>query len=593
MSRPRGSPAVRSGTPAPLKGTAPILSKLWGLEPDETPGWLKLAAAARAEKTPLGRRLANEFANHLRSRDMVPLDSTEDLPPHVVGHVALSGTKVSLVHSFDLDNLSGFPGAMEVLASDGPLRDGAPEPFLRFLNEQSDMAYLRRVVLTRNPARAEELLRASAARGSAAGPARHLLLDLLESQGRWKEATEEARRGSEMASPPGDPAHALLDLLEVLAAQGRHEEALRELSGPTAAELCTAMGRSPSILRASFRARALGSPADATHVSYGLAELVGLVKGQADSFMPGVREEAMETYARLPEWTELQQRGLDDLPMEETLTFGLYFAFAHRSAEWPDPPAEALYRHRSLTYGLVRPIDQAIHQSRHGRFQIARSTGSRGQRRMLLARDVLSQQELKVSFVPSAGVDDELDKPGTVFRSHLVPWQGLWFVRGALEIQDDLSGPHGPRLWFVDMIHPKEEVWVAYVIEGEHGLVASAEVEPYPSPGAVTRALAMALRTLGHLPDLLVSPPEFPFVDPTGRTASSWREAPISPMDQTFASAAGPTWPSWPRPVSLLKPWIETFGVRHVTGRAAVESATREFRDVVWRDLDRNVEVRR
>ncbi len=588
-----GPPPPRAEAPATPDFAAPLLSKLWGLDSDEIATWLKLVAAAKAEKTPLGRRLADEFANHLRSHNMVPLDSTEDLPPHVVGHVSLSGTKASVVHSFDLDNLSGFRGAMEALASEEPLKDGVPEPFLRFLNEQSDLAYLRRVVLARNPARAEELLRASAAHDSPAGPAHHLLLDLLESQGRWKEATEEAWRCRKVASPPDDLAKAILDLLEVLSAQGRHEEVLRELSGPAAAKLFPTTEGGLSFLRASFEARALRSTEEATHVSCGLAELVSFVKGRSDSFLPGAREEAMETYARLPEWIELQQRGLDVLPMEETLSFGLYFAFAHRSDESPDPPAEVLYRHRARPYGFVRPIDQAIHQSRHGRFQVVRSTGSGGNRRMLVVRDVLSLEELKVSFIPSAGADDELDKPETILRGHLVPWEGLWFVRGALEIQDDSTGPHGPRLWFVDMIWPKDGLWVAYVIDGERGLAASAEVEHYPSPGAVTRALSRALHTVGHLPDLLVSPEEFPYVDPTGRTASSWREATVSPMDRTCSSPTGSSFPSWPHPVSLLKPWIEVFGVRHVTDRTAVERATREFRNVVQRDLERKVRVRR
>lgn len=587
MSRRRHQAPARPEPAIEDSGAQGVLETFLALSPDDAAGWLHLVEAARHEGTARGKALANLYARHLQTRNQVPLDSTEDLPPHIVGRVSLASTDASVVHSFDLDNLSGFREAIDVLASDGPLGGAATGPFLRFLDDQSDMAYLRRVVLVRNPSRVENLLRAAIAQGPSGGPARLLLLDLLESRGRWKDATTEAQKAVDAASPPDDLAKALLDLLELLSAQGFHEEALMTLSGPVAEKLSPTMERGLGILRASFGARALRSAEDAAYVSNRLAEIVGFVSAQADTTMSGALEEAMETYARLPEWTKLEERGLDDQPMEETLSFGLYFAFAHRSDEWPDPPAETIYRHQSQAWGFVRPIDQALHRLRHGRFQVVRSTGPGGTRRMLTVRDLLIQEELKVSFVPPTARGDELDKPGTTFRGLLVPWEGLWFVRGALEIQEDSSGPLGPRLWFVDMIHPEEGFWAAYVIEGDFGLAASAEAEHYAAPGPVTRALAQALRTTGHLPDLLVSPEGFPYVDPSGRTATSWREAPVLPMSSVIPAPTSPALLTWPHPVSLLKPWVETFGVRHVTDTQAVAKATQKFREVVTRGVAR------
>jgi len=577
-------PSNSSVVPDPF---GPVLEKLWDIPPEEAAAWLLITAAAKAEGSIKGRTLANRFANHLKSRGMLPLDSTEDLPPHIIGRVSLASTEASVIHSFDLDNLSGFPDAMKALASDGPSDGGVPTGFLVFLDRQPDLAYLRRVTLARNPTRAEALLRSAIAHHSRPGPAHYLLLDLLESQSRWKEATEEARRFVDRSSEASEIEVGLINLAEILCARGLPEQAASILSAPPSWTPTPGYIESLPAMTEVFAARGLRTPGDADLLTSDLMGFLRFVREQANELLPGALEEALKTYRHLPEWTAVEKAGVEDRPMEETLSFDLYLTLAHRSAEWPDPLAEVLYRHHSKTYALGRQIDEAIHRSRCGRFEVVQASGADDQRRLITLRDLLTHEELRISFAPSSGPEDLLDRAGTVFRAHLVPWGGLWFVRGPVEIPDDTRAPEGPRLWWVDMLHIKEEFWAAYVIEGTMGLAASAVAEHYAAPGPVTRALAMAFRTTGHLPDLLVSPEGFPYVDPSGRTATSWREPAALPMGAVLAPPGSVPAQSWPHPVSLLKPWVETFGIRHVTDALSVEKATREFRDVVRRDLAR------
>ena len=428
--------------------------------------------------------------------------------------------------------------------------------------------------------------------GQALEEAHHLLLDLFESEGRWEEAEGEADRSAALPLAPQAAGAARLDLAEVLSAQGRWEEAVAALEPPLVPSTESPIGRGLAHFRAAHQARVLRTIEDVSHWTEDLVDYLGMTTAGAERLMPGALDEAIETYGRLPEWTEAMRAGVEDSPLETTLSFHLYFAFAHRSAEWPDPPAEALGRGSSAPYALARLVDQAIHGSRHGQFQVVEIRGTGQVRRFLRARDILSREELKISFAPSTAPDDPLDRVGAVFRAHLVPWGDLWFCRGPVEILprpvDAPLGPVGPRVWFAAVANPQEEFWASYVIEGSLGLVSGVESEHYVAPGPVRRALEMAHRTNRRLPDLLVTTDGFPFVDPSGRTATSWREPAVAPFAEVLSSpdpsartADGGA--SVPHAVSLLKPWVETFGVRHVTDPDAVARASREFQGVIER----------
>jgi hypothetical protein len=576
----------RGSSPTPERR---VLESLLGLSSDEAEVWQSLVEAAKREGTMVGRAMANRFANRLKARSLVPLDAEEDLPPHVVGRVSLTGTEASVIHSFDLDNLSQFPRAMEALVQPEPTEIQI-ESFREFLEKQTDEAYLRRVVLGRTRLRAETLLREALRQRPALEEAHHLLLDLFESEGRWEEAEGEARRYASLPLAPQAAATARLDLAEVLSAQDRWEEAVAALDPPLGLPTYGPIGEGLGHFRAAHQARALRTIEDVSHWTEDLVDFLGMTTAEAGRLMPGALDEAIETYGALPEWIEVMRAGLEDSPLETTLSFHLYFAFAHRSAEWPDPPAEALGRGSSVPYALARLVDLAIHGSRHGQFQVVETLGTGPGRRLLRAQDVLSREELEISFAPSTAPDDPLDRVGALFRAHLVPWGNLWFCRGPVEILpgpvDAPLGPIGPRLWFAAVANPQEEFWASYVIEGSLGLVSGIEAEHYEAPGPVRRALEMAYRTNRRLPDLLVTADGFPFVDPSGRTATSWREPVVTP----FAEALSPADPSarkadggapLPHAVSLLKPWVETFGIRHVTDPQAVARVTREFQAVI------------
>jgi len=159
MKTRRNAPASpRESSPAPERR---VLERLLGLSSDEAEVWEYLVEAAKREGTMAGRAMTQRFVNRLKARSLVPLDAEEDLPPHVVGRVSLTGTEASVVHSFDLDNLSQFPLAMEALVEPKPTEIQI-EAFRGFLEKQTDGAYLRRVVLGRTRPRAEMLLRETA-----------------------------------------------------------------------------------------------------------------------------------------------------------------------------------------------------------------------------------------------------------------------------------------------------------------------------------------------------------------------------------------------------------------------------------------------
>jgi hypothetical protein len=550
-------------------------------------------AASREEGTKTGGAVTRRFVHALKSRTLLPLDATEDLPPHLVGQVALDGTRASVVHSFDLDNLRQFPFALEALVEGPDPTDAQVEASREFLEDQRDGAYLRRAVMGGNRARVEQVLRGALRRDPYSEGAHHLLLEFLESEARWEESTEEAERYASLGWEPSATGSALLDLAEVLSVQGRSEEAVAALDRPRPPQADGGLWPWLGAFRSVHEARALRTVDDVVHATAHLADYLAMVAAEAEKFMPGAFDEAVEAYRALPEWTERPRGDGEESTPEDTNSFHLYFAFAHRSNEWPDPPSEALSRGLFACYGLDRLVDRAIHGSRSGEFQVSEVRASGPGRRLLRVRDVLTREELAVSLSGARSPGDPLDTVGTVFRAHLVPWGDLWFCRGPVEVasgtENAPAAPAGPRLWFAAVTNPRKEVWTSFVIEGALGLVAGIEAENYVAPGPVTRALESSYRSQRGLPDLLVTDDGYPFVDPSGRTATSWREPAVRRLEDAFrapgpprtgiAHGGGP----FPHPVSLLKPWVETFGVRHVTDPRVVARATREFRTVLSR----------
>jgi hypothetical protein len=332
---------------------------------------------------------------------------------------------------------------------------------------------------------------------------------------------------------------------------------------------------------------------DSEFVSNELAQFLFSLEEESLQLMPGVKDDALREYKHLPEWELVTEAGADDRPLEDSLSFGLYFAFAHTSPDFPDYPGEILSAMTRMPYSLDRLVDRAIHQSLSGRFMVVSAQGNGRERRLIRARDLLSRNTLTVSFAPAEGSpnDDLLNKPGTVFRAHLVPWGDLWFVRGPLTYLPDGVEPSAQgddlRLWFANVVKAEEEAWAALVLDGDTGMIPGIEASPYAAPGALVRALQMAHRVTRHLPDLLITPDGFPFVDRSGRTISSWRERRVMTMAQVIAMSKTkvgrdheephPT----PQAVSLLKPWVEVFGVRHVTDAKAVTEITGDFSSVV------------
>ena len=563
-----------------------VMTTLLGLPAEDAHMWALLMKAAELEGTKQGKAIANHLYRTMTASSLVPLDGRVDLPPHVIGRVSLKGNQVSMIHSFDLENLRQFPGAFALMLSRRDPDLPSLLNFLVLLERQTDWTYLRRILATRAPDRVEYLLRMALERQPDHGPTHHLLMEMLESQGRLEESMEEGRRFTEMSSTPGDVEAGILDLAEVLTLQNRHDQAIAEIEASKRRRVTPEFLNAAKDLRDTQEARVLRSPADASVITDDLMEFLIVLADEAETFLPGANQDALKEYASLPEWTMVEKAGLDDRPMKDTLSFLLYFAFAHSSPSFPDYPADFISAADYHVYASARLVDLAIHRSRFGQFEFMGARGEGKERRLMEVRDVLTREVLKVSFAPSNREPAyPLAKAGSLFRALLVPWGDLWFVRGPLTSPIDGSTRQstGPHLWYADLVATGGGAWTAYVMDGDSTMIVGTAVSAFCAPGAVVRALQMAYRITSSLPDLLVTPEGFPFVDESGRTSSSWRERPVIPLDQAMNGssvdrAGGRPLQPWLQPVSLLKPWVETFGIRHVSDTEEVKSTTIEFR---------------
>lgn len=543
-----------------------VLEEVFRMSAVEAESWVLFLRLTRQGKGNPSSSQQDQLVRDLRRRSMVPLEGVEDLPPHVVGRVTEEGKLASIVHSFDLENLVEFPEIFSGLLPSLPVDNAFLRKLHAFVDTGFDYRYLRRLIL-HEPELARkvvDLLRQVVELDSCCANASHLLLDWYQSQGQWTEAAEEARRfrNSTVFSYEA----ATLDLAEVLSLHGKTDEAVRALDPVGRLGYSNDFAERIPYLQAYYRAREVQTLEDAALLEDNLEDFFATLVEWMKEYMPGLLEDAIEQYAALPGVVLPTPKGTWASNDPFSLFALLYLSFAFRSKEWPDPPAEMFACAGDSTYAVSHGVDESIHRSRRGLFRVTRRLGETDDRALVQVHDFFTGEILKVLLPYAKGAERAAD--GSSFRAQLVPWQGVWIPRGTPELLDTSKsqGVVPVRTWFADIFSPLKGAWVPLVTDASTGLVMAGDPSPYLAGGPLVRALGKAHQSWGFLPEVLITREGFPFTDPTGRTAGSWQEPRVASSIEQLRSP-----PQGLRTVSLLKPWVETWGIRHISNGEALD----------------------
>ena len=584
---PTGALTKRSVASEPASREAPsdqtVLETLYHMAPQEAEVWARFAKLAREGGNHPSKAQQDAMVRYLRRKSLVPLDGTVDLPPHVVGRVSERGSDGSVIHNFDLENLVEFPEIFPCLLSGAPSDARSVKIFHAFVDGSLDDRYPRRFIVSHPDLgrKTADLLHQLLQQDPECTNTHLLLLEWYHSQGMWPAATDEARRFR--AATVASYELASLDLSAVLSMQGRTEEALKALEPERDRAYSTDFTKRVPYFRDFFRATAIQSVEDAAVLFENLYDFFHTLLRWMQESMPGAFEEAVEQYGDLVGSAFPTGSTKEIMSDPKSLSALLYISFAFRSKTWPDTPAEVFAHFASGTYSVMQTIDRAIHETRRGLFRLTRQVGESEARVLAHVEDLLTGDILKAYLLGPSQAPALAE--GAVFRAQLVPWEGLWVPRSPVELvpgPEPGESPLAPfRVWFADTHSPQKDAWVCLVEDADSRLLTTADAAAYLNAGIVVDTLAKTHKERGYLPDILITRAGFPFTDPTGRTSASWRVPRVAESLQGFQSP-----PPNLRSVSLLQPWVETWGVRHLADTKAID----EVMAPLWSKLSEFIE---
>jgi hypothetical protein len=518
--------------------------------------WLSLTEPAGRDARPRGTKQLDRVAREAERRGLLPLGADEEgLPPHVVALVDVGHPERSrCINSYDLDNLVTHPDLWRFLASED--EPGHPEvsEAARFLAEKPVPPAMDRLLSTTRPARAEQLLRRVVETRVDEWDALLLLLGMLDRAGRLDDAVAVLDR-PEMRGWTDQVAHDR-ERAGLLSLSGKPAEGAALLRAAVASGPVPGGRAALETETRLFEAMAVGGPLGAAGVSDHLAGFLAWVREDAGRWAPAAESRALEEYCSHHEGKLAREAyvGAPGTAFAESLGFLLYFAFAYRPPGSAETPAERAVHEIEGSHFLRKCVNDAVRGPRRGAFEITDTPEREGDSALIQARDTTTRERLDIGFTAGSakgrGFVDAM-VPGTVLRALLVPWAGVWFIRGTAGAtppdDEDVREFESPRVLVADGRMTRMsggEGWVTAVFEPGSGFVRGVSAEAYPAPAHVFASLRMACGRVGE-PDVVMTRGGFPFWD--GREGS------------------------------LLKRWTWAFGVRHVVDDKRVNAVSSDF----------------